>query len=114
MRAAGGERGQATVEFVALLPVLAVVALAAWQAVVAGQAIWLAGSAARAGARAAAIGAEPGPAARRALPPRLEEGLRVREGDGGGVTVTLRIPSVLSDGALAHTSARARFVSQRP
>jgi hypothetical protein len=114
MRTASGERGQATVELVALLPLLMLVALAAWQGIVAGQAIWLSGSAARAAARAEAIGAEPGPAARRTLPPRLEDGLRVRVRDGGGVTVTLAIPSVLGAGALAHTSARARFVSQRP
>jgi hypothetical protein len=114
MRTAGDERGQATVELVALLPFLMVVALAVWQGVVAGQAIWLAGSAARAAARAEAIGAEPAPAARRALPPRMEDGMSVRAREGGGVTVTLRIPSVVGDGALAHTSARARFVSQRP
>ncbi|MEA2226926.1 MAG: hypothetical protein QOF04_556, partial [Solirubrobacteraceae bacterium] len=54
MRTASGERGQATVELVALLPLLMLVALAAWQGVVAGQAIWLSGSAARAAARAEA------------------------------------------------------------
>jgi hypothetical protein len=104
--------GQATVELVALLPLLVVIAFALWQAAVAGQAIWLAGAAARAAARAEALGQDPAPAARAALPPRLEDGLRVVAADGGGVRVTLRIPSVLTSGAVATTSARARFVPQ--
>jgi hypothetical protein len=107
-----GQEGQASVELVALLPLLAFIAFALWQAVVAGQAVWLAGAAARAAARAEALGADPAPAARAALPPRLEDGLRVRAGDDGAVRVTLRIPSVLTEGAVATTSARARFVPQ--
>jgi hypothetical protein len=114
MRTSGGERGQATVEFVAVLPLVAVVGFAVWQAAVAGQAMWLAGAAARAAARAEAIGAEPEPAARRVLPPRLEDGLRVRAPEGGGVSVTLRIPSVVGGGSLGNASARARFVPQAP
>jgi hypothetical protein len=107
-----GQEGQASVELVALLPLLAFIAFALWQAVVAGQAVWLAGAAARAAARAEALGADPAPAARAALPPRLEDGLRVRAGDDGAVRVTLRIPSVLTGGAVATTTARARFVPQ--
>ena len=114
MRSTRGQRGQASVELVALMPVLALVAFSLWQAVVAGQAIWLAGAAARAAARAEALGFDPEPAARAALPPRLEEGLRVRAADGGGVRVTLRIPSVLTSGAVGSTSAGARFVRQVP
>jgi hypothetical protein len=113
MRSTHGQRGQATVELIALLPVLVFVALLLWQAVVAGQAVWLTGAAARAGARASAIGADPAVAARGALPPRLEEGLRVRRHDDGGVAVSVRIPSVLTSDALATTTARARFVDQR-
>jgi len=109
-----GQRGQATVEFVAVLPLLAVVVFGLWQAVVAGQAIWLAGAAARAAARAEALGDDPEPAARDALPPRLEDGLRVRPRDNGAVAVTLRIPSVVGSGALATTRAEARFVPQTP
>jgi len=109
-----GERGQATVELVALLPLLAVLGFGVWQAAVAGQAIGLAGAAARAAARASALGNDPSPAARRALPPRLADGLRVRERDDGGVTVTLRIPAVVGGGALASTSAAARFAPQTP
>jgi hypothetical protein len=95
MRIFGGERGQATVELVAVLPLLAVVGFGVWQAAVAGQAIGLAGAAARAGARAEALGTDPLPAARGVLSPRLERGLRVRARSGGGVTVTVQIPSVL-------------------
>src|SRR5215210_1657814 len=109
-----GQDGQASVEIVALLPLLALVAFALWQAVVAGQAMWLAGSAARAAARAEALGADPASAARAALPPRLEAGLRVRAGDDGAVRVTLRIPAVVMGGAVATTSAGARFVPQEP
>ncbi len=119
------QRGQATVEVVALLPMLVLVALLLWQAAVAGQAIWLSASAARAAARADAVGADPVSAARATLPARLERGLRVRSaGDGDrrvagrdgedGVAVTLRIPAVLSDGAVASTTARARFAPQEP
>ncbi|HVW18454.1 MAG TPA: hypothetical protein VHB30_09410, partial [Solirubrobacteraceae bacterium] len=55
-RLPAGSRGQASVELVALLPIVLLVGAALWQAVVAGQAIWLSGGAARAAARAAAIG----------------------------------------------------------
>jgi hypothetical protein len=111
------QRGQATVEVVALLPVLVLLALLLWQAAVAGQAIWLSASAARAAARVDAIGGDPASAARATLPARLERGLRVRTaGDRGGrqdgVSVTLRIPAVLSSGAVASTTARAHFTPQ--
>jgi hypothetical protein len=114
MPSARAQAGQATVELVALLPALALVGFALWQAAVAGQAMWLAGAAARAAARAQALGADPGPAARGVLPPRLEGGLRVEAGDDGAVRVTLRIPSVLTRGTVASTSARARFAPQGP
>src|SRR5687768_9421448 len=76
-RRAGGEAGQATVELVALLPLLAVVLAGAWQAVLAGQAAWAAGAAARAAARAHGVGTDPTRAARTHLPGSLERGLRV-------------------------------------
>src|SRR3954469_26059427 len=96
-----GERGQATVALVGVLPLVAVLGFALWQAAVAGQALWMAGAAARAAARAAAIGAAPAAAARVVLPPRLEDGLRVRRQDDGGVRVTVRIPGVVGGRAVA-------------
>jgi hypothetical protein len=112
MPASRDERGQASVELVALLPLLVVLGFAVWQAAVAGQALWLAGSAARAAARAEALGDDPAPAARGVLPPRLEDGLRVRARADGGVAVTVRIPAVIGGGTMTSTTARARFVPQ--
>lgn len=115
MRArAASERGQATVELVGVLPLVVVLGFAVWQAAVAGQALWMAGAAARAAARAAAIGTDPEAAARAVLPPRLEDGLRVRARDDGGVRVTVWIPAVVGAGAVGATTARARFVPQGP
>src|SRR3954468_10197046 len=106
------ESGQATVELVALLPLVALVGLALWQAVVAGQAMWLAGAAARSAARAAAVGDDPAPAARRALTGPLERGLQVRVGEAGEVRVALAVPAVISGGRLATVSATAAFPAQ--
>jgi hypothetical protein len=107
-----GERGQATVELVALLPLLALAVALMWQAALAGQAIWLAGSAARAAARADAIGLDAAAAARRVLPSRLERGLAVSADGDGAVAVSIRVPSVVG-GSLASVGARARFAPQR-
>jgi hypothetical protein len=112
MRRHGCERGQATVELVALLPLLALLGMTLWQGVVAGQAVWLAGSAARAAARATAVGADPVAAARRALPPALESGLRVEPRDGGAVRVAVGVPAVVGAGRLATVNATAAFPPQ--
>ncbi|QEC47841.1 pilus assembly protein [Baekduia soli] len=107
------QEGQATVELLGLLPVLALVALALWQAVLAGQAAWLAGGAAREAARARALGADPEPAARRALPADLRRGLRVTRDGGDGVRVRVTVPVVVGHrGALGSVGARARMEPQ--
>jgi hypothetical protein len=108
------ERGQATVELVALLPLMAVLAAVLWQAAVAGQAVGLAGSAARAAARASAVGADARVAARRVLPARLEPGLVVARvgGRDDGVRVTIAIPAVVGGGRLGGVTARARLQDQ--
>src|SRR3954470_392410 len=107
-----GERGQASVQLVALPPLLVVLGFALSQGGGGRQPLWLAGSAARAAARAEALGDDPAPAARGVLPPRLEDALRVPPRADGGVAVTVRIPAVIGGGTMTSTTARARFVPQ--
>jgi|SRR5436190_13141492 len=111
-RGVSGQGGQAAVELVGVLPFVALLAMLLWQLVVAGQAAWLAGSAARAAARANAVEGDAATAAPAVLPERLERGLRVRTSPDGGVTVTLAVPSVVGDVALASIDGRARFEPQ--
>jgi hypothetical protein len=63
-----GERGQASVELLGMLPLLLAVALAAAQLLAVGYAGMLAGNAAEAGALALAGGGDPRASARHALP----------------------------------------------
>jgi hypothetical protein len=105
--------GQATVETVALLPIVALVGALLWQGAVAGQAMWLAGTAARRAARAEAVGADPRAAAIAVLPERLERGLVVRV-ERDGVRVRIRVPAVAGGGRLATVSARAHLQAQTP
>lgn len=107
------QSGQATVEFVALLPLLALIAFGLWQAVVAGQAAWLASSCARAAARASAIGGDPKAAAARILPGSLRQGLRVDTPSGGTVRVRIAVPSVIGAGRVATFSSTAHFAQQQ-
>jgi hypothetical protein len=108
-----GQSGQAAVELVAMLPVLAALTAGVWQAVLVGHASWSAAAAARAAARAEALGLDPRRAARAHLPTPLERGLRVRASGGGEVIVTVRVPSVLGGFGPGHASARAAFAAQR-
>jgi hypothetical protein len=75
------ERGQATVEVVALLPLVVAAALAITALLAAGQARELAGHAATAGAMAMLQGGDPVDAAHAAAPgvPRARMSVRVRE-----------------------------------
>lgn len=71
-----------------MVPFLLLAVLVAAQVGLAGQALWSAGVAARAGSRAALVGGDARAAARRALPPALRRGAQV-EGSG---TVSVRVP----------------------
>jgi hypothetical protein len=108
------QQGQASVELIALLPLIVVLAAVLWQAVLAGQAAWLAGSAARAAARAQAVGGDPVAAARRVLPARLTHGLGVRAGSDGSVTVSVPVPLAMGSGRLATIVQRAQLAPQSP
>jgi pilus assembly protein CpaE len=85
------ERGQATVEFLGVLPAALLVVLAGWQAALAGQTVWLAGNAARVAARARSVGHDPEAAARSALPSYLRRRLVVRSA-GDRVFVRVGLP----------------------
>jgi len=87
------EGGTASVEMVAVVPFLLLAILVAAQIGLAGQALWSAGVAARAGARAALVGGDAEAAARRALPDSMRDGAEVRDGDA--VSVRVVIPRLL-------------------
>jgi type II secretory pathway component PulK len=89
------ERGQASVELVAVLPVVILIGAVAWQLALAGHAAWLTANAARAAARAEIVGRGATSAARSALPRSLERGLEVKRLESGRVRVSVRIPWLL-------------------
>jgi hypothetical protein len=94
--AAHGEEGTASVELVAVVPFLLLAILVAAQIALAGQALWSASVAARAGARAALVGGDASVAARASLPRPMREGARVEESDevAVGVEVPRLIPAL--------------------
>ncbi len=90
----GSQRGQATIETVVLLPVLAACGVGAWQVVMVAWALVSVGDAAQAGARAELSHEPPRPAVVSALPGSMRKGMTV-ETAGGRLRVTVRVPSVI-------------------
>lgn len=90
----GSREGQATVEIVAFLPVLAVAGVAILQLLAAGIAQELAGHAAEAGAVAIAQDRDPVTAARESIPGWGRDRVQVRV-RGSRVRVRLRPPAVM-------------------
>ena len=103
------ENGQATVELVAMLPLIGVLALGVWQAAVAGHAIWSASAAARAASRVVALGGDAERTVHRIAGPRA----RVRDAADGAVRVTVPIPAVAGGRDLTSFTTGARFEPQR-
>jgi hypothetical protein len=89
------QAGQASVELVAMVPVVLLVGAVAWQLALAGHTAWLTAHAARAAARADAVGKGPAEAARSALPRSLEDGLEVESLERGGVRLSVKVPLLL-------------------
>jgi hypothetical protein len=104
--------GQAAVELVAVLPCVAALLLALWQAALAGHAAWAATAAARAAARAHAVGGDARRAARDHLPAAMERDLRVATASDGEVRVAVRVPTLPGIPSLGHARARAHFEPQ--
>jgi hypothetical protein len=105
----GSGRGQASVELVAILPALAVSLMIAAQTVVVGWALWSAGNAARAGARAAEVGSSAETAARRALPGALRDDAAIHAGDG--VRVKVRVPAIVPGTTMPSVTAASTLDS---
>jgi len=104
-----GGPDKASVELVAVLPALAVCLVIAAQTVVVGWALWSAGNAARAGARAEKVGSDAEAAARRALPGSLRDGAAIRSGDG--VRVRVRVPAIVPGVSLPSVTAASTLDS---
>jgi hypothetical protein len=94
-RIASSESGQASAELLGTVPAVLLVGALVWQLVLAGQAAWLCANAARAAARAEAVGRSAPAAARSALPESLRRGLEVKTASDGAVRVRLRVPLLL-------------------
>ncbi|MEX2107143.1 MAG: hypothetical protein WD810_09620 [Solirubrobacterales bacterium] len=100
-----GEGGTASVELIAVVPFLLLAVLAAAQIALAGQALWSASVAARAGARAALVGGDAAATARRALPSSMRAGSTVEDGDE--VSVRVPVPRLLPQLPRVMVGARA-------
>lgn len=87
------ENGQASAELVAVVPLLVLAVVASAQLAAAGWALWSAGNAARAGARAAHVGGDAERVATEALPGPLRERAEVTDDDG--VRVEVRAPGLV-------------------
>lgn len=99
------EEGTASVELIAAVPFLLLAILVAAQLALVGQALWSAGVAARAGARAALVDGDATAAARRTLPSALRETAEVKDEDG--VSVRVVVPRLLPAMPRLKVSARS-------
>ena len=100
-----GDSGQASVELIAAIPALALVTLLVAQLALGGYALWSAGVAARAGARAAYVGGDAERAARASLPGALRQDASVS--DRNGVQVQVRAPALVPGLPPVPVTARA-------
>lgn len=94
----GCDRGQVAIEYLGFIPVLMLVALAVIQTGLVAHAAQQAGTAARAGARAASLGMSAQQGCREAVSASLSSRTSCAEARGGDtvtVTATVRIPSVI-------------------
>jgi hypothetical protein len=89
------------------MPVLAACLALAAQTAVIGWALWAAGNAARAGARAQEVGGDARAAARRALPGALRSGATVLDRDG--VRVRVHVPALVPGVGLPPVSASSKL-----
>lgn len=117
-RGSDTERGQASVELLAILPALIGCVVVAAHVLPSGWALWSAADAARVGARAEHVGAEGAAAARDALPAPLRPGERRAErlvGSGAkGVSVEVEVPGLLPGLDVSRVRAAAWLEPEPP
>jgi len=85
-----------------------------WQFALAGHALWMSAHAARAGARAELVGADPRVAARSALPEALERRLEVRRTESGAIRVEVAVPLLLGRWSSPLTVAASARLGEAP
>ncbi len=98
------QRGQASVELVAVLPVVALLVALAVQLAIVGWGLWTSAGAARAGARAQHVGGNARAAALSAVPRSLHDGFRA---SGEPFEVSLLVPSLIPGMDAIPVSARS-------
>lgn len=113
------ERGQASVELLAILPALILCVIVAAHVLPSGWALWSAADAARVGARADHVGGEGAEAAREALPAPLRptsEKRAERQVESGekGVSVEVDVPGLLPGVDASRVGAAARLEPEPP
>ena len=104
--------GQASAELIAAAGLALFLMLAVAQAVVVGYALWTAGDAARAGARAAHVGGEPERAALSALPQWIERRADVET--AGPIEVTVSAPALIPGVPAIRVGAAAELPGGTP
>jgi hypothetical protein len=88
-------RGQASVELIAAIPLLAIFVVLIWQSFVAVRAATFASAAARAAARAVATAHDPRAAAVHGLPAGFGRRLRLEQLSSGAIRASFPVPLVL-------------------
>ena len=111
LRQVQSEFGQASVELLAVIPLVLVLGWGVWQAAIAGLTAERAAHAARVASRASAVGANARKAVERVLPKSLLQNA-VIQSRAGRATVRLRVPSVLPGLVLGTVTAAASFPEQ--
>jgi hypothetical protein len=90
-----GERGQASVELIGMLPFLVLAGLLVWQLLLVGYAMTSAENAARAASRADARGGDAARAAKRVIGEPLREGIKTTIDAAGKAVVRVRVPLIV-------------------
>ncbi|MCL6440020.1 MAG: hypothetical protein K6T27_00820 [Thermoleophilum sp.] len=106
------QRGQAAIELLVAVVLLAVATAAGWQVARGGHAGATAANAARVAARAATVGSDPVVAARSALPRQLRRTLRVRVRQGR-VELRVTVPVLGGIGRVAVSGRAAMYGALR-